>query len=282
VEVFFKAGHRMMNGKGNLGRRVFTIPIVGTTYLHPRFALGTVNFCDFWEQHRNLMAHWGTRSEPTYLTMRCKNARHGFCSAMFTSVQRHGDVLVAVTFVTDHGNRFIDMDRLPGKTLKTRSLRIEFELGGHLEDAELPDRFDLDRPFVIKDRGTRIELRYLGGTFAGQKPETEINRSRRRVSLVLHLHKGPEKAFHLPTLTEAVGLFAISFHDATSDGRSPPKPKVRRVENGYRVQWTPHRDELILAVPAAPVTVEDLQTQLVATIGGAPASEHAKPLLPGE
>lgn len=280
VEIFFQAGHRLLNGMGNKSSRVSHIPILGTTYLHPRFSLGTVNFIDFWEQHRNLMAYWGTRREPAYLTLRCMNGRRGFCSAVFASVQRGGDVLAAVVFVTDRGNRYIDLDKLPRQTLKCTSLRIEFELGGHLDEARIPDRFDLDRPLVIEDRGTRIQLRYLGGTFAGEKPIAEIKTVGRRTLLVVHLYRGEERAFYLPSLTEAASLFAIRFTDADAASRPPREPKVSRRQGRYRLEWTPHDDELVLEAPATPLPMEDLQKQLVTTINGTAPSKRAKQLLP--
>jgi len=280
VETFFQADHRLPNGLGNRSSRVSRIPIVGTTHLHPRFSLGTVSFIDFWEQHRNLMAYWGTRRAPAYLALRCMNGGHGFCSAVFASVQRGGDVMAAVVFVTDSGNRYVDLDKLPNQTLECTSLRIEFELGGHLDEARIPDRFDLDRPFVIEDRGTRIWLRYLGGTFAGQTPIAEIKTVRRRTLLVVHLYRGAEKAFHLPSLNEAASLFAIRLTDADAPRRPPREPKLGRRKGRYRLEWAPRDDTLVLEAPAAPLPMEDLQKQLVATINGAAPSKRAKQLSP--
>ena len=190
------------------------------------------------------------------------------------------DVLAAVVFVTDRGNRYIDLDKLPRQTLKCTSLRIEFELGGHLDEARIPDRFDLDRPLVIEDRGTRIQLRYLGGTFAGEKPIAEIKTVGRRTLLVVHLYRGEERAFYLPSLTEAASLFAIRFTDADAASRPPREPKVSRRQGRYRLEWTPHDDELVLEAPATPLPMEDLQKQLVTTINGTAPSKRAKQLLP--
>ncbi|MBN1343964.1 MAG: hypothetical protein JXQ73_14870 [Phycisphaerae bacterium] len=262
VEVFFRAGDEMPNGLGNRSRRASRISLTGTTYLHPRFALGTVNFLDFWEQHRNLIAHWGTPDKPTYLAMRCVNGNHGFCSAFFAGVQRGGDALAAVVFATDHGNRYIDLDKLRDQTLKTSSLRIEFELGGHLDDARIPDRFDLVRPLVISDRGVSVCLRYLGGTLAGIAPTTSIERRRGRTLLVVHLYRGPQREFHLPSLTEAVCLFGVRFVDAKADGE-PVVDAVVEAGDGMRlVRW----GDLVLGAPSAPRSVSDLQARIKMSI----------------
>ena len=276
VEVFFKAGDKIPNGLGNRSSRVAHTTLVGTTYLHPRFALGTVNLLDFWEQHRNLMAHWGTHDAPAYMTMRCMNRDYGFCSALFAGAQHKGDVLVAVPFMTDFGDRYIDLDRLPRQTLKTTSLRIEFALGGHLDEARIPARFDLDQPLVIEDRGTRIWLRYLGGTFDGQKPRAAIEKRKGEVILVVHLYEGDRKAFHLPTLGEAVCLFAIRFSDAAAGGE-PPAPKASRDGTKYRAEF----GGLRLEVPSVPLPLAEVQKQCKTTVNGAAPWQRAKSLLPG-
>jgi len=211
------------------------------------------------------------------MTMRCMNRGHGFCSAMFVGAQREGDVLVAVPFVTDFGDRYIDLDRLPRQTLKTTSLRIEFALGGHLGAARIPERFELDEPLVIEDRGTRIWLRYLGGTFAGRKPRAAIERREGEVILVLHLNEGEEKAFCMPKLSEAVCLFAIRFSDAAAD-RSTPTPKVSRDATTYRAEM----GALTLEVPSAPLPLAEMQERCKTTVDGAPPWQRAKSLLPGK
>ncbi len=277
VEVFFKAGERLPNGMGNQSSRVAQLAIVGTTYLHPRFALGTVNFLDFWEQHRNLIAYWGTRDRPACMVLRCISGRHGFCSAFFTSVQRRGDLLAAVVFATDYGNRFMDMDPLVNQTLKTDSLRIEFELSGYLGEMRLPERFKLDRPFVIEDRKTRIRLQYLGGTFAGQTPTPEVRKVRGKVVLVLHLYKGPDKAFRLPDLQEAGALFAVRFDELGAP--DPPDPKVSRGAGDVQLSWSADGSQLELRVPSKPLPVGELQTRSRATVNGDPVWSRATPLL---
>lgn len=278
VEVFFKPGHEILNGMGNVGQDVLQCPIVGTTYLHPSFSLGTVNLMDFWAQHRNLMAYWGTPEAPAYLTMRCMNRGHGFCSAHFVSVQHHGDVLAGVVFATNHGDRYIDLDPLPNRTLKTTSLRIEFELGGHLDKAEIPGTFDLGKPMVVRDRGVQITLQYLAGTFDGERPAAEIERARGKVILVVHLYKGEGKSFCLPDLTEAVGLFAVRL-SADKDGPLAWKnPNAARKDGAYSVSW----GQLSLSVPAAPQTRMALQKRTTAMVDGAPPWTRATPLLPAQ
>ena len=275
IEVFVKAGNALPNGLGLKGGRTTQIPIVGTTYLHPHFALGTVNACDFWEQHGNLVAHWGNRREPAFLVMRCRNEEHGFCSAAIASVQLQGDALAAVVFMTDFGNRFMDLDRLPNQTLKTTSLRVEFEFGGHLGEARWPDRCDPAAPFVMTDRGVRLSIAYLGGGFADEPSSWELTRPPGRIVLQRHLYKGPRRAFRLPDLTQAVGLFAVSLGEDAPVNQEPQRPRVVLKDDRYHVAWEVHGGRLVLEGAIRPLPFAELQKQTVATINAKPPWEYA-------
>src|SRR6185503_12081239 len=68
-------------------------PIVGTTWLHPRLALGSVNRGDFWKQRRPLLAYWGTPAAPRFLRVRFLKNDDDFTSALLFSVQHEGAVL---------------------------------------------------------------------------------------------------------------------------------------------------------------------------------------------
>lgn len=271
VEVFFERGQDRMNGMGNRRGGLSAMDIVATSYLHPAFALGTFNFMDFWEQHRNLMAHWGTPEKTTYLTMRCRNQEHGFCSAVFTSAQEGGNVLVAVSFATNHGDRYIDLDPLTNRPLRTDSLRVEFEFGGYLSEARLPPSADLSAPFTVRDRQVAVAIRFLGGTFGGNPPHAEIRRTRRRAILVLHLYEGEEKEFDLKALEQAFCLFAVRVQPIGDMDWGPEPPVVGREDGTCRAAW----NQLELRIPVRPVGLEQLQTDARATVAGRPAADAA-------
>ncbi len=273
VEVFLRQGEMMPNGLGNRSSRFTRLPIVGTTYLHPDFALGTVNLCDSWEQHRNLMAHWGTSQDPTYMTLRCVNGGHGFCSAMFASVQDKGRALVGVTLITDHGNRYIDLDRLRGGRFKTRRLAVEFEVGGALKDVEAPRRFSLGVPLVLTDRGRRIEVRWLGGGLAGIEPQGFLHKNRRRMVFGVELYRGAERTFNVRVMDEAFAMVAVSVTGQGDAGASIPI--ATPAPDRRKATWGP----LALEIPTTPLTLNELQEALVATVDGQPAWERARSLL---
>lgn len=273
VEIFLRQGEMVPNGLGNRSSRITQIPIVGTTYLHPSFALGTVNTCDFWEQHRNLMAHWGTPDKPTYMTMRCVNGGHGFCSAMFASVQDQGRALVGVGFVTDNGDRYLDLDKLRNGRLKSPRLAVEFEIGGAVKAIEAPATFPLDRAFVLTDRGRRIEVRWLGGGFADVEPKGFLRKNRRRIVFGVELHPGPEKTFNMLEIDEAFAMLAVSIRDEADPGSAAPRAAT--VRGRRRATWGP----LVLEMPTRPMPIEEFHGSLKAAVDGKPPWSRSQSLL---
>ena len=55
--------------------------IIGTTYLHPDFTLGSVNIGDLWNQRRPLIAYWQTPTGPAAVRLRCLHDDYDYASA---------------------------------------------------------------------------------------------------------------------------------------------------------------------------------------------------------
>jgi hypothetical protein len=103
---------------------------IGTTYLHPQFALGTVNHEDLWNQRRALLLHFGTHQKPGYMHLRFLKNGYDLSSAWLTTAQREGVVLGAVNFVTNGGDTHISLDLVKNAKIKARDLRLRLEFGG--------------------------------------------------------------------------------------------------------------------------------------------------------
>ena len=103
---------------------------VGTTYLHPQFALGSINRGDLWNQRRPLIAHFGTAAAPGYLQLRFLKNDYDFSSAILHGTQREGLVVGAVNLITNGGDTHISLDKVKAAKIRARDLRLRFELGG--------------------------------------------------------------------------------------------------------------------------------------------------------
>jgi hypothetical protein len=56
--------------------------IIGTTYLHPDFTLGSVNIGDFWNQQRPLLAYWKTKAGVVAMRLRCLHDDYDYSSSI--------------------------------------------------------------------------------------------------------------------------------------------------------------------------------------------------------
>ena len=68
--------------------------LVGTAYLHPLFAIGSIDWGEMWNQRRTLIAYWGTQNKPSYLQLRFLHDNYDFADILYYSVQKEGRALV--------------------------------------------------------------------------------------------------------------------------------------------------------------------------------------------
>jgi hypothetical protein len=172
-------------------------PVTGTTWLEPRFSLGTANRLDFWEQRRPLLAYWGTAEEPRYLRLRFLKDDHDFSSALFFGVQQRGLAIGAVTFRSPGGDRHPSLDAIQEGRFRARLLELRLEFS---HEGEGPVRFAV-----------------AGGRFGEREVKTTV------------LHSSAEPVeIAWGDVKEAFLAFAVGVHTA------PPKMRLVREGEIYR------------------------------------------------
>ncbi len=181
---------------------------VGTTYLHPHYALGSVNHGDLWNQRRALIAYFGPAAQPGYLHLRFLKNNYDFSSALLHSAQREGLVVGAVDFLTNGGDTHISLQRVKDATITARDLRLRFELGGSGRTAAVRLTGENTATIAAGDLTFHVTLaraRFgdLTGTFS-----TGHERDLRFLDVVLHA--GAERTFKLTELQEAILAFVLS------------------------------------------------------------------------
>ncbi len=199
--------------------------VVGTTYLHPRFALGTINKGDLWNQRRALLLHYGTAAAPGYLHLRFLKNGYDFSSAIFTGAQRDGVVVGAVNLITNGGDTHVSLDKVKNATIRARDLRLRFELGGPAaKDARItPAPGGTTAAIAVGGLAIAVDVRRarLGshdGVLAAGGADG-------RAWLDVVLHEGEDREFDLAALEEAIVGFVLSVGPhgpvttATTDGR---------------------------------------------------------------
>jgi hypothetical protein len=181
---------------------------VGTTYLHPHYALGSVNRGDLWNQRRALVAYFGSAAQPGYLHLRFLKNHYDFSSAILHSAQREGLVVGAVDFLTNGGDTHISLQRVQDATITARDLRLRFELGGSGRAATVQLTGENTATIAAGDLTFHLTLAHARfGEITGTL-STGTDRDVRFLDVILHT--GAERTFKLTDLQEAILAFALS------------------------------------------------------------------------
>lgn len=182
----------------------------GTTYLHPAYALGTINRGDMWNQRRPLLLHFGTAAAPGYLQLRFLKNGYDFSSAIFTGAQREGLVVGAVNLITNGGDTHISLDKVKAGKIRARDLRLRFELGGPAaRGARITPAAD-GLSAAIQAGGLTLGAELLRARL-GQKAATFSTGANATLTwLDVVLHEGDDREFDLAALEEAIVGFVLS------------------------------------------------------------------------
>jgi hypothetical protein len=125
-EVFI-SGEKLVDNLTISPRTVPVLPIEGTTYLTPAFALGSANRSDFWVQRRPLLLYWGGPERPPQcVQLRVMKDDYDFASGLFYSVQEAGCVLGAVAFRSNGGDKHPSLDPIRNGSFHLSRLYAQF------------------------------------------------------------------------------------------------------------------------------------------------------------
>jgi hypothetical protein len=213
---------------------------IGTTYLHPSYALGTINRGDLWNQRRPLLLHFGTAAAPGYLQLRFLKNGYDFSSAIFTGAQREGLVVGAVNLITNGGDTHISLDKVKNATIRARDLRLRFELGG---PAAAGAHLTLASPTAatLELGALTASVDLLRARLGAHAAALTLGRDATRQWLDVVLHEGADREFNLATLAEAVVGFVFAV--------GPPTPATAQLTDG---SLTLTCEGLRVAVPVQP------------------------------
>lgn len=177
---------------------------VGTSYLHPKFALGTVNQGDLWNQRRPLLLHFGTAAAPDYVQLRFLKNNYDFSSAIFTGSQSEGLALGTVHFITDGGDTHISLDKVKAGKIRARDLRLRFEVGGPGATQASVSTTTITTPELT------ISIDFARARFDGRDAQLIPGGDQTTQWLDAVFYSGPEREFDLAALDEAFAAFAFS------------------------------------------------------------------------
>ncbi len=218
--------------------------IIGTTYLHPDFTLGSVNVGDLWNQRRPLLAYWRSEAGVVAMRLRCLHDDYDYSSASIFTVQDKGDILGAVVFATDRGDTHISLDRIKDATIKAKDLRVRLEFEGAVARMQLP---------LTSSGRINIDFEIAHAVFDDYPIRIEVSRDDNIARRDVVLYQGPERDIHFAETAEAAVIFTLS----VSTGQSPtPDNQLSIINNQSTVvaNWIRAVGfDMSLSVPVKPL-----------------------------
>jgi hypothetical protein len=239
--------------------------IVGTTYLHPDFTLGSVNIGDLWNQRRPLLAYWKTDAGVVAMRLRCLHDDYDYSSASIFTVQDKGDILGAVVFATDRGDTHISLDRIKNATRKAKDLRLRLAFEGAVNNLKLPERAQLSEPIKLSFGPVTVNLQIPHAVF-GEHP-ISVKTSQTGIDVVLY--QGPEKEINFAQINEAAIIFTLSI---SPDQAPPANNQLSLINNQSEVaanRTRPGKPQMSLTVPAKPLPTKTQRQASSAQFGDA-------------
>ena len=228
--------------------------IIGTTFLHPDFTLGSVNIGDLWNQRRPLLAYWKTDAGVVAMRLRCLHDDYDYSSASLFTIQDKGDILGAVVFATDRGDTHISLDRLKNATIQAGDLRLRLQLEGAIDALRLPPKTELKRLMTISSGPVRIGLNIPHAVFNKYPVKMESGRTGNTAYIDIVLYHGAEKNINFAGMNEAAIFFTLCLSTQQTPIANSP---LSIVHSPFRVaaHWLrPGQLHMGLSIPAKPLS----------------------------
>ncbi len=244
--------------------------IIGTTYLHRDYTLGSVNIGDLWNQRRPLLAYWNTDDGVVAMRLRCLHDNYDYSSASIFTVQDEGDILGAVVFATDRGDTHISLDRIKNATIKATDLRIRLELEGAVAGLKLPSKVQVGRPIQISSDPVTCEFKITHAVFSDFPITIQTSRDGNKTWIDIVLYNGKQTQIDFSKIPFAYIFFTLSL-DAKGNKLPSANPYLSaysRTPGRLKNHWRrPGKSKMSLTVQARPMPTGKQKAEASAQLG---------------
>ena len=240
IDTFIRGGQKIeLNPlvsyqESDRGVWIETKEVIGKSYFTNDFVLSSANQSCLWNQRRPLIAYWGTTQKPVSMQIRFLHDGYDYAAANIFCAQDSTNVLGAVNFTTNGGDRHVTIDVIENATIKATDLRLRFEFGGDISSVSF-NAPEAGKNLVAGKSGKlnfRIELPYQKfGDYQGNW-STGADDKNKWIDLVIY--SGSEKEFNFGEIQEAV----LGFMFSLKDGTIPEAPvEVSKSGENLNLKW---------------------------------------------
>ena len=245
--------------------------VIGTTYLHPDFTLGSINIGDLWNQRRPLLAYWKTESGVVAMRLRCLHDDYDYSSASLFTVQDRGDILGAVVFATDRGDTHISLDRLKNAAIKAKDLRVRLQFEGAIDHFNLPPKIEPNQLMMMTSGTVHIGFNIPRAVFSHEPVRMETGRTDNTAYIDIIFYHDEQKEINFAKINEAAVIFALSVStrpvSVLNSQLSINALGIIHRQSQVLAHWSrPNQSPMSLSVPVKPLSTGKQKASASATL----------------
>ena len=195
------------------GVKIITKEVTGKSYFTKDYVLSSANQSSLWNQRRPLIAYWGTEQDPSYLQVRFLRDMYDYSAANIFCAQDSSNVLAAINFTTNGGDRHVTIDVIENATIMAADLRLRFEFGGNIRNLHFT-KVDSMNNYAAGISGSinfRIEIPYF--SFGHLPGKLSIGGDENKKWIDFVIYSGKVKEFNFREIQEAVIGFLLSLNN---------------------------------------------------------------------
>ena len=163
IDTFIRGGQKIeLNPmvsyqESDKGVWITTKEIIGKSYLTKDFVLSSANQSCLWNQRRPLIAYWGTPQKPVSMQIRFLHDMYDYASANIFCSQDSTNVLGAINFTTNGGDKHVTIDVIKNGTIKATDLRLRFAFTGDISSISFAPTDQIIR--VVNGTSGKVKFR---------------------------------------------------------------------------------------------------------------------------
>ncbi len=191
--------------------------ITGTTYITDKYSVSSANRSSLWNQRRPFLVYWGSVEKPYYLQVRFLHDMYDFSSACFYSMQTDNSLLAAINFITNGGDKHINIDIIKNGKITAGDLRLRFEFG----NCSLPENFNLpalkDDSFSLIVNDLKFDFQLFTSVFDKFDGYWVNGKDEKNSWIDFVIYSGDNREIDLTKIDEAVLGFTFSAGSEAGD-----------------------------------------------------------------
>lgn len=204
------------------------------TYMCNEYTVGSLHHEIAWNQHRNVLGYFGTKTSPVAFNLKCLHDGWDYCSAIMSTIQDKGRTLTGFSFATAGGDTHCVLDPIKNATISAEDIRVRWQLEGSLDRIDVTQTGDTTFRVVDRETGLTLNIAYPYAVFGNNAVRYEISREEDKIGIDAVLYHGERTDIKLGELGKAAVVTAL---DVTLDGAEMPAVSTGEVEGAVEAAY---------------------------------------------